>query len=279
MENGKVISFINMKGGVGKTTLCINIAHTLAAHFGKKVLLVDMDPQFNATQSMFTKFSNLNIYSKLRDESKTIDGILQPAKGGLASSPTDNNVEDLVIRLFSQTEGDGHLDMIPGDLEIVNFESSSRGSERILSSFLKRKLDRKYDYILIYTPATYSIYSQSALLASDYFLVPVALEAYSALGYDLLRTAMRNDLALEESDIIELGIIFTMAKEGKVGREDIEGAFTDHKVFSKKLIEKERIKTGNMATFMYDMISTKDNIVDITQEFIDELEGEEHEAI
>ena len=64
MEQGKIISFINMKGGVGKTTLCINIAYTLAAHFNKKVLLVDIDPQFNATQSLFTKFKNLEDYSK-----------------------------------------------------------------------------------------------------------------------------------------------------------------------------------------------------------------------
>ncbi len=278
MEQGKVISFINMKGGVGKTTLCINIAHTLAAHFNKKVLLVDMDPQFNATQSMFTKFSDLDIYSELRESSKTINGILQPANGGgITAPPPKINTEDLIISLFKQE--DGYLDMIPGDLEIIRFESSSRGSERILSTFLKKKLEKKYDYILIDTPATYSIYSQSALLASDYYVVPVALEAYSALGYSLLRSAMSKDLTLEESDIIELGIIFTMAKEGKVGREDIESLFMDQKVFSEKLYEKERIRTGKMASFMYDMAITKDNIINITQEFIHELEGEDHAEI
>ena len=47
---GKVISFMNMKGGVCKTTLCVNIANTLATHFKEKVLLIDMDPQFNASQ-------------------------------------------------------------------------------------------------------------------------------------------------------------------------------------------------------------------------------------
>ena len=71
-KDGKVISFINMKGGVGKTTLAINIGYTLVKHFHKDVLLIDMDPQFNATQALITKSSSIEAYQELRKNNKTI---------------------------------------------------------------------------------------------------------------------------------------------------------------------------------------------------------------
>lgn len=274
MEQGKVISFINMKGGVGKTTLCINIAYTLAAHFNKKVLLVDIDPQFNATQSIFTKFKSLEDYSNLRNEQKTINGILQPQTGGISSPPSSVEGNSIITKLYPIRDNDlvGCLDMIPGDLEIVSFESSRRGSEGILDDFLDEKLSIQYDYILIDTPATYSIYSQSALLASDFYIVPIAPDAFSALGYDLLSKVMSDDLILKKHRVKELGIIFTLFKEGKIGRENIENKFQNENTFSTKLIENEYVKTGKMETFMYDMTSTKQNIIDITNEFIAKME-------
>jgi len=60
----KIISFVNMKGGVGKTTLAVNVADVLSRHLGKRVLLVDLDPQFNATQSLFSG----DQYLKLRED-------------------------------------------------------------------------------------------------------------------------------------------------------------------------------------------------------------------
>ena len=67
-----VITITSGKGGVGKTTLTINIAYTLAMHFKKSVLVIDMDPQFNATQALMTKFKSIDEYQKLREKNKTI---------------------------------------------------------------------------------------------------------------------------------------------------------------------------------------------------------------
>ena len=55
--SGKVVSFINMKGGVGKTTLCIGIGEYLANYLNKKILFIDLDPQFNATQTLVNEFN------------------------------------------------------------------------------------------------------------------------------------------------------------------------------------------------------------------------------
>ena len=70
--NGKVISFINMKGGVGKTTLCREIGYTLNKKFKKSILFIDIDPQANLTQSLFEKYNLLpsDLYNDLSEEEK-----------------------------------------------------------------------------------------------------------------------------------------------------------------------------------------------------------------
>lgn len=266
----KIISFINMKGGVGKTTLCINIAYTLVKHFNKKVLIVDIDPQFNATQSLFTKFKNFTEYEKIQKKHKTINYVLQPNIGGIAQPPANFSMDELILNLLS--EEDAKLDLLPGDLEIVSFESSRRGSERILADFLKEQLPKEgfnYDYILIDTPATYSIYSQSALIASDFYVVPISPDVFAGLGYSLLQRVMSDDIALKGKEIKQLGIVFTLFKEGMTGREAIKKDFSENKTFTSVLHENERIKTGKMETFIYDMKRTKNDIINITQEFVE----------
>lgn len=267
-----VISFINMKGGVGKTTLCINIAYTLAKHFQKKVLIVDIDPQFNATQSLITKFSTFSDYEEIQEQGKTINYILQKPTGGFSKEPQEYEDNDVILGLIEFE--DGLIDLVPGDLEIVSFESSRRGSERILEDFLRERIPsvKEYDYIFIDTPATYSIYSQSALLASDFFVVPISPDVFAALGYSLLQRVMGDDIALKGKEIQELGIIFTLYKEGKIGRETIKEHFAEKTVFENSLPEYERIRTGRMETFIYDMELTKKYIVDITQELINKID-------
>lgn len=71
-HNGKVISFINMKGGVGKTTLCREIGYTLNKEHNKSILFIDIDPQANLTQSLYQKFNILpqNLYNNLSPKEK-----------------------------------------------------------------------------------------------------------------------------------------------------------------------------------------------------------------
>ncbi|EGP4907479.1 TPA: AAA family ATPase [Enterococcus faecium] len=269
-----VISFINMKGGVGKTTLTINVAYTLAKHFGKNVLLIDMDPQFNATQSLMTKFKSLDEYERLRNSGKTINYVLQPPTGGIFSE-IKYTTDDLILHLFPKDESNkGNLDLIAGDLGITTFESSRRGSEKILKEYIKKINDeyvREYDYILIDTPATYSIYSQSSLISSDYYVVPISPDTFSALGFSLLHKAMKDDLTLSDDQPEILGIIFTLTKD-MARRNKIKEEFEDEPSFSSSLKENEWIRTGNMSSFMLDMATTEHNIIEIVDEFIKKIE-------
>lgn len=279
-HNGKVISFINMKGGVGKTTLTINIAYTLVKEFHKRVLVIDMDPQFNATQALMTKFRSIDFYQKLLKTGPTIANLLIDSNNSMVKNNNEEpTIKNSVQHLFSNE--DEKFDLIPGDLSLTEFETTARGAEKRLKKLIaKPSVLNNYDFILIDTPATYSVYSQASLLASDYYIVPIAPDVFSALGYDLLQKALKRDLVLEDHKLINLGIIFTLTSKSKderekvtknVQRNNIQESFEKEERFNNTLYEHERIRTGKLENFIYDMTSTKDNIVEITNELLQKL--------
>lgn len=279
-HNGKVISFINMKGGVGKTTLTINIAYTLVKEFHKRVLVIDMDPQFNATQALMTKFRSIDFYQKLLKTGPTIANLLIDSNNSMVKNNNEEpTIKNSVQHLFSNE--DEKFDLIPGDLSLTEFETTARGAEKRLKKLIaKPSVLNNYDFILIDTPATYSVYSQASLLASDYYIVPIAPDVFSALGYDLLQKALKRDLVLEDHKLINLGIIFTLTSKSKderekvtknVKRNNIQESFEKEERFNNTLYEHERIRTGKLENFIYDMTSTKDNIVEITNELLQKL--------
>lgn len=275
MENkGKVVSFINMKGGVGKTTLTINIAYTLVEKFHKKVLVIDMDPQFNATQALMTKFKSIEAYQDLRNNEKTIISILiSNSRSMVSDNNQGNKISDIIQPLITK---DGRLDLVPGDLALTEFEMSQRGSEKLLSRQIKENnIKQKYDYILIDTPATYSIYSQASLYASAYYIVPIAPDIFATLGYDLLKKALKDDMVLEDHDLINLGVIFTLvpatSKDRKKRQKLIQDNFRSEDSFNNYLYENENIRTGNVRNFIYDMAGTKENIENLTKEFMKKI--------
>jgi chromosome partitioning protein len=206
----KVISFVNMKGGVGKTTLAVNVADALNRRADKRVLLVDIDPQFNATQCLFSGeayvatrqkggHTIINIYDD------TGQARVSPIKGILPSSQL--NLED--VKPWSVRPG---LDIIPGDLELYRLDGSSgQGREQRLKRFLKKSnAAATYDYVIIDTPPTPSSWMMSALLASDYYVIPVKAEPLSRIGIDLLRGVVGRCTENFGHDIECLGVILTL---------------------------------------------------------------------
>ncbi|MDU1487949.1 ParA family protein [Ligilactobacillus animalis] len=271
-KDGKVVSFINMKGGVGKTTLAINIGYTLVKHFQKNVLIIDMDPQFNATQALMSKFFTIEAYQKMRENNQTIASLLTNSTKSMVNNNSKSfNILDVITTLYSTDES--KFDLIPGDLALTEFESTQRGAEKILGKqIVQYDLASQYDYVLIDTPATYSIYSQASLYASSYYVVPIAPDVFSALGYELLQKALSNDLVLDDHPLTNLGVLFNLTKGYRNKRANIQSSFENEKRFKKSLEEYENIRTGNIGNFIYDMSKTQKNIVELTQEFIEKLE-------
>jgi chromosome partitioning protein len=157
----KIIAISNFKGGVGKTTSTMNIGASLA-QMGKRVLLVDLDPQFNLTRCLGVK-SPQNIYGALFNQYPT---------------PIVHRAQN--------------LDLLPSDLELIRAETelvSQYRREEKLNSILKANL-ANYDYALIDCPPSLGVLSQMAFFSADIILVPIQAEFLALTGYSVLVRAL-----------------------------------------------------------------------------------------
>ncbi|NMI05059.1 AAA family ATPase [Paenibacillus sp. SZ31] len=278
---GHVISFLNMKGGVGKTTLCREIAYYLQ-NSGKKVLVVDVDPQSNCTQSLFEKFS----VDTVNDEGVKLEGM--PTIQNMYESKLVNIQRQNVILKLTE-----NLSIIPGDLSTVFMERevNSKNEQRLLTLIDQWELKREFDYIFIDCPPTYSFYTVSALLASDFYLAPAQPDLYSILGLDLLNNVVENfknddQAALMKSrTLLCLGVVLTKVDlDGGVSKiiSSID-TFARKKGlyrFKQEFKYMPKIATSRMDTFVTDrndalLLQTVQNICEEFEGRIDAANGQE----
>ena len=206
---GKVISFINMKGGVGKTTLCLGIGEYLAHELNKKILFIDLDPQFNTTQTLMNEYNLEEKYlEEFNEEDRTVKKLFATTTK-ISERPKLPNKDEVIIQL------DRNIDIIAGTINII-FEDNNKdgGKTRRVKKFIQdNKLKDEYDFIFIDCPPTISLYTDAALIASEYYIVPNRIDRYSILGIKLLKQVI-DRLSFDESiEISPLGIIYTMVKE------------------------------------------------------------------
>lgn len=180
-----VIGFVNQKGGVGKTTTAVNMAACLAAA-GRRILLVDMDPQSNATSAMGLEKSGPSIYDVLINEAPARSAIRLTLMENLQMISSDSNLYGAEIEL---------LDADPREFRLKQALESVRDS---------------YDYIVIDAPPSLGLLTLNVLAATDELIIPVQAEYYALEGLTLLLQTVERVRGSINPNLGILGIVLTM---------------------------------------------------------------------
>lgn len=259
----KVIATVNMKGGVGKTTLTVNIATCLAKIHRKKVLVVDLDTQISATLSMISPAE----FAKCRKENRTLRYLVSQSinrYGVQVNDPEEKvyQVKDLVIPHVCQVQG---LDLLVGDIDLYDeflvsemlynrsllyeekqtFQQTWSKFERTLIKGILDPAMKNYDFIILDCAPGYNLITRSSIVASDYYLMPARPEPLSVVGIQLLerrieklREVYREDNSI---NIQLLGIVFSMSAGFTLSRyyqkvmDRVAADFSTAKIFKTKI--------------------------------------------
>jgi chromosome partitioning protein len=283
----QVVSVINMKGGVGKTTLAVNVAYALAYHHKKKVLLVDVDPQFNASTYLL---SEKHYLAHIGDQKKgTVLDIFVPRRPGPvntvsgASKPTNRvkmSLSACTCPVYAEQNGAGKLDLIPSTLALMEIETSKRGTENKLNNFICEK-GAAYDYVILDCPPTISIFTQAAILASQKYLVPIKPDPLSVIGLPLLERWMTEFTDDAGVTVESVGLVFTLVRGPTPSRmaEAMSDLRRERKaeVFAAYLSEATAVAESVEAhrpVFLYRSNSKAANqILEIAEEFLNRTSG------
>lgn len=217
----EVITIANRKGGVGKTTTTLNLAYSLK-ELGKKVLVIDLDPQANLTRC-FDMGNTENI--------KTIGHLLMVEL---------EEEESYLVEGYTKSYDE--IDIIPSSIFLSAVETQMRaetGSERILSEIIRR-VKENYDYILIDTSPSLSVLTINALCASDSVLIVADTQLFAVVGINELLKTVQKIKKRVNSKLKVQGILLTMCENrtnlSKTLMEQVEEMFQKKiKVFQTKI--------------------------------------------
>lgn len=204
---GIVISLLNHKGGVGKTTSTINIGAGLV-ELGKRVLLIDLDPQANLTISLGIPRQKFTIYEALRGESDLMPYNHRPNLDIITSS----------------------LDLSGAEMELIN----EAGREYILRELINQVLD-DYDYVLLDCPPSLGLLTLNALTSSRYVIIPLQAEFLAVQGLAKIKQVIDKVRMRLNKQLEMAGVVATMYDSRRVLNRDVVD--TIHKYFGDKVFK------------------------------------------
>jgi cellulose biosynthesis protein BcsQ len=252
---GYVIATANMKGGVGKTTVTVNLATCLAKDYGKKVLVFDLDTQISATLSLMPT----NVFGQHRKARKTLKQLINQ----VINLETKKQI-DIKEAIEYSVCNIKNLDLLPGDIELydefivaemlheeayavdkLDFGYVWNRFERRLIAQIIEPVKSEYDFIILDCAPGFNLMTRSGLTASDFYILPTKAETLSVIGIQLLERRIAELKKTHESEqvlpIQMLGIVFNMTGNILTGRyhrqvmQRINQEFPSEKIFQTQI--------------------------------------------
>lgn len=213
---GKIIATINLKGGVAKTTTTVGLAETLACIYNKKVLVIDLDPQTNATTMLIQE----NTWNELNKKELTIARLFKDAK--LPMNERKFNLKNTIQFGVSSIDNVKKLDLLPSSLELIEIQDNLtdiyRGRFNAITSvdILKRAINEvidDYDYILIDCPPNLGTITLNGLRICDGYIIPTIPDVLSTYGIPQIVKLISEFSNEIDKEIKPLGIVITKYME------------------------------------------------------------------
>ncbi len=279
----KVVSFINLKGGVGKTTTAVNIAAALADE-GRKVLVIDLDPQTNATVSLISQKD----WEHRHKNGQTLYHLFNDMLEGR----NDFNINDAVYYNAGGFEG---LDLLPSSMFLVDIQDSIPDMDNkayvshvdVLGNAIE-DIKNYYDYIIIDCPPNLGAITLNGINISDCYVVPTVPDILSKIGISLILNRINSFKSRKRTCNIKLaGIIFTKVdyrtnlhnstmrelRSGKLSDDVFKTEFPQRISVAEAPIDAKPFLTSETARGKSDFFKTRGIIYNLTEEFADRVEA------
>lgn len=208
----KIISIANQKGGVGKTTTAMNLGVALRL-MGKRVLLIDLDPQANL--STYLGFTN--------DEGEAIDEFPTISHLMMVNIGQGKKLDD--VKRYIRHNELNDIDYIPSDINLANADCYLAGAlsrETVLRRMLSEELIGDYDYIIIDCLPSLGVLLMNALVASDGIIIPVQAQKFAFDGLDMLNNVFTQVKTTLKPELSLIGVLPTMVDRTNASKRVIE---------------------------------------------------------
>lgn len=212
----RVISVINLKGGVGKTTTTVGLAQILSVEFNKKILVVDLDAQTNATTMLIGEEK----WMEVNKQKQTIAQLFY--EGVYPRSEKIFDINRAILKGVSNIDEVKLVDMLPSSLDLIDIQEEVIKAPRGIFSVIRpvdlldkslRKIKQKYDYILIDCPPNLGVITRNGLKVSDVYIIPTVPDVLSTYGIPHIISRVNKFSKELEKEIKPLGIVITKYRE------------------------------------------------------------------